>query len=58
MPNDLPLLEPLRLPSRILNALFDAVGVPVHLGTPLADALQPALTILVNTGYTDVQTPT
>jgi hypothetical protein len=56
-PNDLPLLEPLRLPSRILNAVFKAVGVPITLGTPLADALQPALTILVNTGYTDVQTP-
>jgi PE-PPE domain len=52
-PNDLPLLEPLRLPSRILNA----VGAQIKLGTPLADALQPALTILVNTGYTDVQTP-
>ncbi|GAY18807.1 PE-PPE domain-containing protein [Mycobacterium sp. shizuoka-1] len=57
VPNDLPLLEPLRLPSRILNAVFDAAGVPIKLGTPLADALQPALTILVNTGYTDVQTP-
>lgn len=54
---DLPLLEPLRLPSRILNAVFKQVGIPITLGTPLADALQPALTILVNTGYTDVQTP-
>lgn len=51
-PDDLPLLEPLRAPSRILNALFGW-----ELGTPLADALQPALEILVNTGYTDVQTP-
>ncbi|MCX2931839.1 PE-PPE domain-containing protein [Mycobacterium sp. CVI_P3] len=57
VPNDLPLLEPLRLPSRILNAAFGALGVPIKLGTPLADALQPALEILVNTGYTDVQTP-
>ncbi len=57
VPKDLPLLEPLRLPSRLLNAAFDALGVGIHLGTPLADALQPALTILVNTGYTDVQTP-
>ncbi len=32
-------------------------GVPITLGTPLADALQPALSILVNIGYTDVQTP-
>jgi hypothetical protein len=55
--NDLPLLEPLRLPSRILNAVFKQVGIPITLGTPLADALQPALEILVNTGYTDVQTP-
>jgi hypothetical protein len=54
---DLPLLEPLRLPSRILNAVFTQVGIPITLGTPLADALQPALEILVNTGYTDVQTP-
>ncbi|WP_396925035.1 PE-PPE domain-containing protein [Mycolicibacterium sp.] len=57
VPNDLPLLEPLRLPSRILNAVFKQVGVPITLGTPLADALQPALSILVNIGYTDVQTP-
>lgn len=55
---DLPLLEPLRLPSRIINAVAGALGLPLNLGTPLADALQPALSILVNTGYTDVQTPT
>ncbi|EHB55356.1 PE-PPE domain protein [Mycolicibacterium rhodesiae JS60] len=55
--SDLPLLEPLRLPSRILNAVFTQAGIPITLGTPLADALQPALEILVNTGYTDVQTP-
>ena len=55
---DLPLLEPLRLPSRVINALAGAIGLPLNLGTPLADALQPALSILVNTGYTDVQTPT
>ena len=29
----------------------------MKLGTPLADALQPAFKILVNTGYTDVITP-
>lgn len=57
VPTDLPLLEPLRLPSRILNAVFKQVGVPITLGTPLADALQPALSILVNIGSTDVQTP-
>jgi hypothetical protein len=54
---DLPLLEPLRLPSRILNEVFKAAKIPITLGTPLADALQPALSILVNIGYTDVQTP-
>jgi hypothetical protein len=52
LPNDLPILEPLRLPARLLNAIFG-----LDLGTPFADALQPALTILVNTGYSDVVTP-
>jgi len=52
VPNDLPLLEPLRLPSRLINAIFGT-----NLGTPLADALQPAVSILVNTGYSDVITP-
>lgn len=58
IPNDLPLLEPLRLPSRIISLVSGALGNQIDLPTPLADALQPALTILVNTGYTDVQTPT
>ena len=58
LPNDLPLLEPLRLPVRLINAVTNALGIPLNLGTPLADALQPALSILVNTGYTDIQTPT
>jgi len=57
VPNDLPILEPLRLPSRIINAIAGALGLKLNLGTPLADALQPALKILVNTGYTDVITP-
>lgn len=52
VPNDLPLLEPLRLPSRLINAVFGT-----DLGTPFADALQPAFEILVNTGYSDVITP-
>ncbi|WP_194163483.1 PE-PPE domain-containing protein [Mycolicibacterium sp. P1-5] len=56
-PNDLPLLEPLRLPVRLINAISGALGHPLNLGTPFADALQPALSILVNTGYTDVSTP-
>jgi hypothetical protein len=53
LPNDLPILEPLRLPSRLINAVFGT-----DLGTPFADALQPAFKILVNTGYSDVVTPT
>lgn len=52
LPNDLPILEPLRFPSRLINAVFGT-----NLGTPLADALQPAFKILVNTGYSDVVTP-
>ena len=52
VPNDLPILEPLRLPSRILN-LITGMDIP----TPIADALQPAMQILVNTGYSDVITP-
>lgn len=51
-PNDLPLVEPLRLPSRIINLLTGW-----HLPTPIADALQPAARILANVGYTDVVTP-
>ena len=58
VPDDLPLLEPLRLPARLVNTVLGALGVAVSVPTPLADALQPALQILVNTGYTDVQTPT
>ncbi|MEI7915220.1 MAG: PE-PPE domain-containing protein [Mycobacteriaceae bacterium] len=54
---DLPLLEPLRLPARVINTVLGALGVGLTVPTPLADALQPALQILVNTGYTDVQTP-
>lgn len=50
LPQDLPLLQPLRLPAEVLSKLS---GKPVP--TPLADALQPALKILVNLGYTDVE---
>ncbi|MGB8406158.1 MAG: PE-PPE domain-containing protein [Mycobacterium sp.] len=57
VPNDLPLLEPLRLPSRIINFVLGKLGVQAKLGTPLANALQPALSILVNLGYTDVVLP-
>lgn len=58
VPNDLAMLEPLRLPARISNAILAKLGSDYRFGNPLADALQPALSILVNTGYTDVQTPT
>lgn len=58
VPNDLALLEPFRLPARISNAILARLGSDYRFGNPLADALQPALSILVNTGYTDVQTPT
>ena len=53
VPNDLPLVEPLRLPSRIINLLTGW-----NLPTPIADALEPAAKILANIGYTDVVTPT
>jgi len=57
LPADLPLLAPLRLPAQLINAVAGALGLKLQLGTPLADALEPALKILVNTGYTDVITP-
>ena len=53
VPNDLPLVEPLRLPSRIINLLTGW-----DLPTPIADAFEPAAKILANIGYTDVVTPT
>lgn len=46
---NLPLLEPLRLPLDVVNLLLGT-----QLTNPLADALEPALRILVNLGYTDV----
>ncbi len=52
VPNDLPLVEPLRLPSRIVNLLTGW-----HLPTPIADAFEPAAKILATIGYTDVVTP-
>lgn len=57
-PTDLPLLEALRLPARVINLVAKQLGFDIDLPTPIADALQPALEILVNVGYTDVQTPT
>lgn len=49
VPNDLALLEPMRLPVRVINAVTGW-----NLDTPLADAIQPALQILVDIGYSDV----
>ena len=49
VPNDLALLEPMRLPVRVINAVTGW-----NLGTPLADAIQPAVQILVDIGYPDV----
>ncbi|MGK2879939.1 MAG: hypothetical protein ACSLE6_03790 [Mycobacterium sp.] len=48
----LPMLEPQRLLVDVIN-LFTGLG----LGTPISDAVEPALKILVNIGYTDVLTP-
>jgi hypothetical protein len=56
VPNDLALLEPLRLPGRILALAGITLPVPNPLDL-VANAVQPALTILVNIGYSDVQTP-
>ncbi|MCB1290608.1 PE-PPE domain-containing protein [Mycolicibacterium sp.] len=54
---DLPLLSPLRLPSELINIALKALGSPYLLGTPIADILNPALTILTTIGYADVVTP-
>jgi hypothetical protein len=48
--DDLPLLAPLRLPAQLLGL---ATG-NLDINTPLADALEPALRILVDIGYNDV----
>ncbi|ODQ91548.1 hypothetical protein BHQ18_05555 [Mycolicibacterium flavescens] len=47
--NALPLLEPLRLPVDFLN-----LATGQNFSNPFADALEPALRILTNLGYTDV----
>ncbi|MGV0811152.1 PE-PPE domain-containing protein [Mycolicibacterium boenickei] len=49
VPNDLALLEPMRLPVRVINAVTGW-----DLDTPFADAIQPAVQILVDIGYSDV----
>ena len=57
VPNALPELELMRLPARLVNLLFEQIGVDFRVGTPFANALQPAAEILANIGYTDVLTP-
>jgi hypothetical protein len=52
--NQLPLLTPIRLPGIGINAVLGALNSPFLLGNPFADAIEPALRILVNSGYTDV----
>jgi len=54
VPNQLPILAPLRLPAQGINAVLGALNSPFLLGNPLADALEPALKILVNIAYDDV----
>ena len=56
-PNNLPIVEPLRFPARIFNRIAERLELPIRMGSPLADILQPAAKILVNIGYTDVVTP-
>lgn len=48
--NALPLLEPVKLPIDVINLFTGA-----NLNNPIATALEPALTSLVNLGYTDVK---
>jgi hypothetical protein len=57
LPTDFALLEPLRLPARLINLALSALGVDFKVPTLLADALTPVTKILVNIGYTDVVTP-
>lgn len=48
-PNQLPLLTPMRLPAQLLSL---ATGEEIN--TPVADALEPALKMLADLGYSDV----
>ena len=49
--DDLPLLAPLRAPAQVLGLLTGNLDP----NTPVADAIEPFLKILVNSAYTDVQ---
>ena len=57
VPDQLPLLTPNRLPALAVNALLGAINAPFRFGTPFADAIEPAMKILVNVGYDDVLAP-
>lgn len=57
VPTDFALLEPLRLPARLINLALEQLGIDFRMPTLLADALTPITKILVNIGYTDVVTP-
>ena len=58
VPGQLPLLAPMRLGTFAVNAALKALNSPYLLGDPFADAIEPALNILVNIAYPDVVTPT
>ncbi|WP_313676804.1 PE-PPE domain-containing protein [Mycolicibacterium sp.] len=55
--DQLPLLTPVRLPGLAINAALNALNSPYLLGNPFADAIEPALKILVNIAYPDVLSP-
>ena len=54
VPNQLPIVTPMELPSAIINLGLKALGSKYLLGNPLADAIEPALKILINIAYPDV----
>lgn len=53
----LPLFEPNAIAALAVNSLLAKVKAKFIFGTPMADVLTPALTILINTAYPDVLTP-
>jgi len=58
VPNLMPILVPSALPGTIINFGLKALGSPFLLGNPFVNVLNPVMKILVNTGYTDVLSPT
>lgn len=57
VPNVLPITVVTGLPGTVVNFALKALNSKFLLGNPLAEALAPAMKILVNTGYTDVLAP-